>query len=72
MADDAAFYAISQRPLAGVAPTGAAPTPAWRSRPVWAVLPTAHGAIDPGIHRFSYEVWRASLTRAGAKKSMSS
>jgi hypothetical protein len=30
-ADDAAFYAISQRPLAGVALTEAAPTPAWRS-----------------------------------------
>src|SRR5262249_37640013 len=40
-AADAAFYAISQRTLAGVALTEAAPTPAWRSRPVWAVLPTA-------------------------------
>src|SRR5262245_4387820 len=39
-ADDAAFYAISQRPLAGVALTELAPTPAWRNRPVWAVLPT--------------------------------
>jgi pimeloyl-ACP methyl ester carboxylesterase len=40
-ADEAAFYASSQRPLAGVALTESAPTPAWRSRPVWAVLPTA-------------------------------
>src|SRR5271156_2053602 len=30
-AADAAFYAISQRPLAGVALTEPAPTPAWRS-----------------------------------------
>src|SRR5215475_9189140 len=36
LAADAAFYAISQRPLAGVALTEAAPAPAWRSRPVWA------------------------------------
>jgi pimeloyl-ACP methyl ester carboxylesterase len=61
-ADDAAFYAISQRPLAGVALTEAAPTPAWRSRPVWAVLPTADGAIDPGVHRFSYERMGAQIT----------
>jgi Transposase len=32
---DAAFYAASQRPLAGVALSEPAPTPAWRSRPVW-------------------------------------
>ena len=32
-ADDAAFYAITQRPLAGVALIEAAPAPAWRSRP---------------------------------------
>jgi pimeloyl-ACP methyl ester carboxylesterase len=61
-ADDAAFFAISQRPVAGVALTEAAPTPAWRSRPVWAVLPTADGAIDPGVHRFSYERMGAQIT----------
>ena len=61
-ADDAAFYAISQRPLAGVALTEAAPTPAWRSRPVWAVLPTADRCIDPGVHRFSYERMGAIVT----------
>ena len=48
-ADDAAFYAISQRPLAGVALSEAAPTPAWRSRPVWAVLPTADRCMRRGI-----------------------
>jgi pimeloyl-ACP methyl ester carboxylesterase len=61
-ADDAAFYAITQRPLAGVALTEAAPTPAWRSRPVWAVLPTADRCIDPGVHRFSYERMGATVT----------
>jgi pimeloyl-ACP methyl ester carboxylesterase len=61
-ADDAAFYAISQRPLASVALTEAAPTPAWRSRPAWAVLPTADRCIDPGVHRFSYERMGATVT----------
>jgi pimeloyl-ACP methyl ester carboxylesterase len=61
-ADDAAFYAVSQRPLAGVALSEAAPTPAWRSRPVWAVLPTADRCIDPGVHRFSYERMGATVT----------
>jgi pimeloyl-ACP methyl ester carboxylesterase len=61
-AADAAFYAISQRPLAGVALTEAAPTPAWRSRPVWAVLPTADRCIDPGVHRFSYKRMGATVT----------
>ena len=61
-ADDAAFYAISQRPLAGVALSEPAPTPAWRSRPVWAVLPTADKCIDPGVHHFSYERMGATVT----------
>jgi pimeloyl-ACP methyl ester carboxylesterase len=61
-AEDAAFYGISQRPLAGVALTEAAGTPAWRSRPVWAVLPTADGAIDPGVHKFSYDRMGAQIT----------
>jgi pimeloyl-ACP methyl ester carboxylesterase len=60
--DEAAFYAISQRPLAGVALTEAAPAPAWRDRPVWAVLPTADRCIDPGVHRFSYERMGAEIT----------
>jgi pimeloyl-ACP methyl ester carboxylesterase len=61
-AEDAAFYAISQRPLAGVALTEAASTPAWRSRPVWAILGTADRCIDPGVHRFSYERMGATVT----------
>jgi len=61
-AADGAFYAISQRPLAGVALTEAAPTPAWRSRPVWAVFGTADRSIDPGVHRFSYDRVGATVT----------
>jgi pimeloyl-ACP methyl ester carboxylesterase len=61
-ADDAAFYAISQRPLAGVALTEAAGAPAWRNRPVWGVLGTADRCIDPGLHRFSYERMGATVT----------
>jgi pimeloyl-ACP methyl ester carboxylesterase len=61
-ADDAAFYAITQRPLAGVALSEAAPSPAWRNHPTWAVLPTADRCIDPGVHRFSYERMGAQIT----------
>jgi pimeloyl-ACP methyl ester carboxylesterase len=61
-AADAAFYAISQRPLAGVALTESASTPAWRSRPVWGVFGTSDGAIDPGVHRFSYDRMNAAVT----------
>src|SRR5215469_3672326 len=61
-AGDAAFLAISQRPLAGVSLTEAAGTPAWRTRPVWAVLPTADRCIDPGVHHFSYERMGAEIT----------
>jgi pimeloyl-ACP methyl ester carboxylesterase len=61
-AEDAAFLAISQRPFAYVALTEKAPTPAWRTRPVWAVLPTADKTIDPGVHRFSYDRMGATVT----------
>ena len=39
-----------------------APIPAWRSRPAWAVLPTADRCIDPGVHRFSFERMKAQIT----------
>jgi pimeloyl-ACP methyl ester carboxylesterase len=59
---EAAFMAISQRPIAGVAFGEKAPTPAWRTRPSWAVLPTEDGAIHPDVHRFSYERMGANVT----------
>jgi pimeloyl-ACP methyl ester carboxylesterase len=61
-AADAAFYASSQRPLAGVALSEAAGTPAWRNRPVWGVLGSADKCIDPGLHRFSYQRMDATVT----------
>jgi pimeloyl-ACP methyl ester carboxylesterase len=61
-AADAAFYAISQRPLAGVSLTETAGTPAWRDKPVWGVIGTADRCIDPGLHRFSYERMDAKIT----------
>jgi pimeloyl-ACP methyl ester carboxylesterase len=61
-ADDAAFLAITQRPLAGVALGEAAQTPAWRGRPAWAVFGSEDKCIDPGVHRFSYERMDATVT----------
>jgi pimeloyl-ACP methyl ester carboxylesterase len=58
----AAFMAISQRPLSGVAFGEKAPTPAWRTRPSWAVLPAADGAIHPDVHHFSYDRMGATVT----------
>jgi pimeloyl-ACP methyl ester carboxylesterase len=62
-ADDAAFYAISQRPLAGVSLTEAAPTPAWRSRPVWSCRPPTDALIP---------AFTASATNAWAHRSPTS
>jgi pimeloyl-ACP methyl ester carboxylesterase len=61
-ADEAAFMAVAQRTLAAVAFAEPAPTPAWRSKPSWAVLPTADGAIHPEVHRFSYDRIGATVT----------
>jgi pimeloyl-ACP methyl ester carboxylesterase len=59
---EAAFMAIAQRPLSGVAFGEKAPAAAWRTRPSWAVLPTADGAIHPDVHRFSYDRMGATVT----------
>jgi pimeloyl-ACP methyl ester carboxylesterase len=45
-----------------VALSEAAPAPAWRSRPAWAVFGTADRCIDPGVHRFSYQRIGATVT----------
>ena len=54
--------AISQRPLSGVAFAEEAPAAAWRSKPSWAVLPAADGAVHPDVHHFSYERMGANVT----------
>ena len=61
-ADQASFMAISQRTLSAVALGEKCGTPAWRSKPSWAVLPTADGAIHPDLHRFSYDRMGATVT----------
>src|ERR1700733_4776881 len=62
-AEDAAFTPTAHRPLAAVAFTEPAPAPAWRSKPSWAVLPTADRAIHPDVHRFSYDRIGATVTK---------
>jgi pimeloyl-ACP methyl ester carboxylesterase len=54
-AETAAFMAISQRPLSAEAFGEAVPVAAWRTKPSWAVFPTADGAINPEVHRYSYQ-----------------
>ncbi len=61
-AAEAAFMAVAQRPLSGVAFGEKAPAAAWRTRPSWAVLPTADGAIHPDVHHFSYSRMGAAVT----------
>lgn len=49
------FLAHAQRPLSAAAfgePVGA---PAWKSKPSWAILPTADTTIHPDVHRFGFE-----------------
>jgi len=60
--EEAAFMAIAQRPIAAAALAEPAPTPAWRSKPAWAVLPTADRAIHPALHRFCYDRMGAIVT----------
>jgi pimeloyl-ACP methyl ester carboxylesterase len=61
-AAEAAFMAVSQRPLSGAAFGETVAEAAWRERPSWAVLPTADGAINPEVHRFSYDRMNATVT----------
>ena len=59
-ADDAAFRAISQRPVAATAFDDPATAAAWRDKPSWAVFGTGDRPVAPELHRFSYN-------RAGSK-----
>jgi pimeloyl-ACP methyl ester carboxylesterase len=59
-ADDAAFRAISQRPVAATAFDDPATAAAWRAKPSWAVFGTGDRPVAPELHRFSYD-------RAGSK-----
>jgi pimeloyl-ACP methyl ester carboxylesterase len=59
-ADDAAFLAISQRPVSAAAFDDQATAAAWRAKPSWAVFGTGDRPLAPELHRFSYD-------RAGSK-----
>jgi pimeloyl-ACP methyl ester carboxylesterase len=59
-ADDAAFLAISQRPVSAAAFDDRATAAAWRAKPSWAVFGTGDRPLAPDLHRFSYD-------RAGSK-----
>jgi pimeloyl-ACP methyl ester carboxylesterase len=59
-ADDAAFRAISQHPVAASAFDDPATAVAWREKPSWAVFGTGDRPVAPALQRFSYD-------RAGSK-----
>jgi pimeloyl-ACP methyl ester carboxylesterase len=61
-AEEADFMANSQRPLSGVAFGEKAAVAAWHSRPTWAVIGNADGAIHPDVHRFCYDRMGATTT----------
>jgi pimeloyl-ACP methyl ester carboxylesterase len=54
-ADDAAFRAISQRPVAVTAFDDPATAAAWRDKPSWAVFGTGDRPVAPELPRFSYD-----------------
>jgi pimeloyl-ACP methyl ester carboxylesterase len=59
---DAAFMAISQRPVSAAAFDDPATAAAWRQKPSWAVFGTADRPLAPQLHRFSYDRAGASVT----------
>jgi pimeloyl-ACP methyl ester carboxylesterase len=61
-ADDAAFRAISQRPVAATAFDDPATVAAWREKPSWAVFGTGDLPVAPELHRFSYNRAGSTVT----------
>jgi pimeloyl-ACP methyl ester carboxylesterase len=61
-ADDAAFRAISQRPVAATAFDDPARVAAWREKPSWAVFGTGDLPVAPELHRFSYNRAGSTVT----------
>ncbi|HEY2438380.1 MAG TPA: alpha/beta hydrolase [Solirubrobacteraceae bacterium] len=61
-AEDGAFLAISQRPVAATAFDDHATAAAWRAKPSWAVFGSADRPVAPALHRFSYERAGAEVT----------
>jgi pimeloyl-ACP methyl ester carboxylesterase len=52
--EDAAFMAISQRPVSATAFDDPATAAAWRTKPSWAVFGTADRPVAPELQRFQY------------------
>jgi pimeloyl-ACP methyl ester carboxylesterase len=61
-AADAAFMAISQRPVSATAFDDPATAAAWRAKPSWAVFGTADRPVAPDLHRFQYERAGSTVT----------
>jgi len=61
-AEDGAFLAISQRPVAATAFDDPATAAAWRTKPSWAVFGSADRPVAPALHRFSYERAGSAVT----------
>lgn len=59
---DAAFMAISQRPVSATAFDDPAAAAAWRTKPSWAVFGTADYPVAPELHRFSYDRAGSTVT----------
>jgi pimeloyl-ACP methyl ester carboxylesterase len=59
---DAAFMAISQRPVSATAFDDPATAAAWRAKPSWAVFGTADLPVAPELHRFSYDRAGSTVT----------
>jgi len=59
---DAAFLAISQRPVSATAFDDPATAAAWRAKPSWAVFGTADRPVAPELHRFSYHRAGSTVT----------
>ena len=59
---DAAFMAISQRPVSATAFDDPATAAAWRAKPSWAVFGTADSVAAPELHRFSYDRAGSTVT----------
>jgi pimeloyl-ACP methyl ester carboxylesterase len=59
---DAAFMAISQRPVSATAFDDPATAAAWRAKPSWAVFGAADRPVAPDLHRFQYERAGSAVT----------
>jgi pimeloyl-ACP methyl ester carboxylesterase len=59
---EAAFMAISQRPVSATAFDDPATAAAWRTKPSWAVFGTGDLPVAPELHRFSYERAGSTVT----------